>query len=132
MNVLVPVSVIALSALCVWKLYKKCALRVRPQCVAVVYDTRRRRVLCTSLDYDRAKLHQPFISSSHTKWSKLLLHQRNSLILVPPSSLFDVFILPKGVFSDVGEMVACEVDNVNLKDGAVKLSCTIRYNIPFL
>lgn len=40
----------AMSALCVWRLYHLCIVHVKPNCVAVVYSTRRRRMWHTSID----------------------------------------------------------------------------------
>ncbi|EPY40876.1 hypothetical protein AGDE_03050 [Angomonas deanei] len=131
--VLLPLTVFAVGALCAWKISKTCSLSVHPKCVTVVYDTRRKAVLRTSADDELRKDDLPRVEhfSALFYMSKLLIYCSRSLVVVPPSSFFGVFTLPRSVFSEPGEAVDCVVENVAVPDGTVDMVLTLYYCIPF-
>ncbi|EPY33366.1 hypothetical protein STCU_02262 [Strigomonas culicis] len=63
--------------------------------------------------------------------SKLSIYCSSSLVIVPPSSFFGVFTLPRSVFQEPGEAADCTVENVKVTDGTVDMILTIYYTIPF-
>lgn len=131
-NRLVPLAVIAVGVLTLWKVVRTCSVQVHPKCVTVVYDTRRRTVLCTSADREMRRQGLPRVTrfSPLLFLSGMLIYSHTSLLVVPPSSFFGAFTLPKSVFKAPGESVGCLVESIQVSDGAVDMALTISYIIP--
>lgn len=127
-----PLAVVAAGALCLWKLHRSCSVKVHPNCVAVVYDTRRRSILRTTADNDFHREGLPRTDHfSPLLYISSVFLRRSSTLFVPPSSFFGCFTLPRSVFEPPGEAVDCTVEHLQLPDGAVDLYLTIRYILPF-
>jgi hypothetical protein len=106
---------------------------VHPRCVSVVYDTRRKTVLCTSADGELPHDTLPRVShfSPTLYLTSMLMCCSRTRVFVPPSSFFGVFTLPRGVFELPGESVNCAVEGVAVSDGAVNMMVTVFYTIRF-
>lgn len=130
---LLPLAVTGAGLLCVWKVVQTCSVPVHPRCITVVYDTRRKTVLCTSADREMRKEVLPRVShfSPTLYLGSALMYCSRTRLLVPPSSFFGVFTLPRGVFELPGESVNCAVEEVAVCDGVVNLMVTVFYTIPF-
>ncbi|KPA73146.1 hypothetical protein ABB37_10094 [Leptomonas pyrrhocoris] len=132
-GVLLPLAVAAAGALCLWKVIQTCSVPVHPRCVSVVYDTRRKTVLCTSADREmRADALPRVVHFSPALYlSSALMYCSRTRLFVPPSSFFGVFTLPRGVFEEPGEAVNCAVEGIAVSDGSVNMMVTVFYTIPF-
>lgn len=132
-GVLLPLAVAAAGVLCLWKAVQICSVPVHPRCVSVVYDTRRKTVLCTSADREMCKDSLPRVShfSPALYLTSAIVCCSRTRLFVPPSSFFGVFTLPRGVFELPGESVNCAIEGVAVCDGAVNMMVTIFYTIPF-
>ncbi|CCW64226.1 unnamed protein product [Phytomonas sp. EM1] len=132
-GVWLPLAVIAASCLCLWKVCRVCSIEVHPKCVTVVYDRRRKTIFATSVDRERKRgeLSRTRYYSPLYYLSALFMLSNHSLIMVPPSSFYGTFTLPKSVLSPPGEAVECSIKNIQASDGAVDMVLTIRYVIPF-
>lgn len=131
---LLPVGVTALGLLCLYKLYKVCSVKVVPGCVTVVYDTRRKTVLCTSIDKQMKRAYSPPINhfSPLLYFSSLFVYSTGDTVVSPPSPFFGTFTLPKSVFRpDECEALNFTLENVPTMDGVALIIFTIRYTIPF-
>ncbi|GET85361.1 hypothetical protein, conserved [Leishmania tarentolae] len=130
---LLPLAVAGVGLLCLWKVLQICSVPVHPLCVTVVYDTRRKTIVCTSADAAMSRDSRP--RASHVKASRhlgsTLMYWGRTRLLVPPSSFFGVFTLPRSVFEDPGESVNCVVEEVAVRDGSVNMMVTVCYTIPF-
>ncbi|KPI87854.1 hypothetical protein ABL78_3081 [Leptomonas seymouri] len=132
-GVLLPLAVAAAGALCLWKVIQTCSVPVHPRCVSVVYDTRRKSVLCTSADCEMRHDTLPRVShfSPVLYLTSAFMYCSRTRLLVPPSSFFGVFTLPRGVFTEPGESVNCTVEGVAVCDGSINMMVTVVYTIPF-
>ncbi|KAG5508626.1 hypothetical protein JIQ42_08413 [Leishmania sp. Namibia] len=130
---LLPLAVAGAGLLCLWKVVQVCSVPVHTRCVTVVYDTRRKTVLCTSADREMHRDSLPRVShfAASLYFGSTLMYWSRTRLLVPPSSFFGVFTLPRGVFEKPGESVNCAVEEVAVSDGLVNMAVTIFYTIPF-
>lgn len=133
MSRLVPLAVVVLGLATAWKIVKTCSVKVHDKCITVVYETRRRTILCTSADREHRRRGLPRTThfSPLIYISGLLIYSNTSLLVVPPSSFFGTFTLPKSVLKVPGETVNCAVEDVHVADGAVDMIVAISYTIPF-
>ncbi|ORC91244.1 uncharacterized protein TM35_000062490 [Trypanosoma theileri] len=135
-SLLLPLAVAALGAVCAWRLYRRCVVRVDEGCVTVVYETRRNSILSTSLDQDRSSSRDELPQISHFRPAMYviasLLYTSRSVVVVPPTSFFNTFTLPASLLREEGdgEAVACRIDALRAADGALTLAITVRYRIP--
>lgn len=132
-GVILPLAVAAAGVLCLWKVVQTCSVPVHPRCVSVVYDTRRKTVLCTSADREIPHDALPRVShfSPALYLTSALMYCSRTRLFVPPSSFFGVFTLPRGVFELPGESVNCAVEGVAVCDGSVNMMVTVFYTIQF-
>lgn len=132
-GLLLPLAVTAVGALCLWKVAQTCSVPVHPRCVSVVYDTRRKTVLCTSADREIPHDALPRVShfSPALYITSAWMYCSRTRLFVPPSSFFGVFTLPRGVFEEPGESVNCAVEGVAVCDGSVNMMVTVFYTIRF-
>lgn len=142
MTVLLAVS----TGVCVWKGFKACQQKVAPDCAAIVFQYRRRKVLYTTEDNMRlfpdpnnqrnkhnnaAKTNNANNTSMFRRLSRALHLQTPSHIFVPPLTSFGVFTVPAAVFDIPGEAVPCLMNGVRTTDGSVRISLRVFYCIPF-
>ncbi|CCW71278.1 unnamed protein product [Phytomonas sp. Hart1] len=132
-NIWLPLAVVAASCLCLWKVCRICSIEVHPKCVTVVYDRRRKTIFATSADRERkrgelsrAKYYNPLYYLS-----TFFMSINHSMIMIPPSSFYGAFTLPRSVLEPPGEAVECSIKDIKASDGAVEMVLTIRYVIPF-
>ncbi|CAG9567071.1 conserved hypothetical protein [Leishmania major strain Friedlin] len=132
-GVLLPLTVAGAGLLCLWKAFQICSVPVHPRCVTVVYDTRRKTVLCTSADREMRRGSLPRVSHFNVSmyFGSALMYWSGTRLLVPPSSFFGVFTLPRSVLEEPGESVNCAVEEVAVRDGTVNMMVTVFYTIPF-
>ncbi|KAK7194878.1 hypothetical protein NESM_000409000 [Novymonas esmeraldas] len=132
-GVLLPLAVVSAGALCLWKVVQTCSISVHPRCITLVYDTRRKTLVCTSADRERRRDALPRVShfSVSLYLSSALLSCTRTRLFVPPSSFFSVFTLPRGVLEEPGESCNCAVEEVAVRDAAVTMMVTVSYTIPF-
>ncbi|KEG10160.1 hypothetical protein DQ04_04101030 [Trypanosoma grayi] len=133
---LLPLAVTTLGMVCAWKICSRCLLRVHPSCVTVVYETRRNSILSSSMDKGH-KASDELPQISHFRPAMyvigMLLYRSKSLVVVPPSSFFSTFTLPRTVLDEQGdgEAVDCTVEGIHVTDGEMRMVLTLRYCIPF-
>ncbi|KAG5512265.1 hypothetical protein JKF63_07787 [Porcisia hertigi] len=132
-GVLLPLTVAGVGLLCLWKVVQICSVPVHPRCVTIVYDTRRKTVLCTSADRDMHRDSLPRVSHFDVSlyFGSALMYWSRTRLLVPPTSFFGLFTLPRGVFEEPGESVNCVIEGVAVRDGSLNMMVTVFYTIPF-
>nr|CCM12478.1 hypothetical protein, conserved [Leishmania guyanensis] len=132
-GVLLPLAAVGAGLLCLWKAIQICSVPVHPRCVTVVYDTRRKTVLCTSADREMHRESLPRVSHFGVSlyFGSAMMYWSRTWLLVPPSSFFGVFTLPRGVFEEPGESVNCVVEEVAVRGGSVNIMATVFYTISF-
>ncbi|RNF11508.1 uncharacterized protein Tco025E_06653 [Trypanosoma conorhini] len=134
--VLLPLAVAVVGAGCLARLYRCCVLRVQPSCVTIVYETRRKTILATSMDKERG-VNEGVLQYYHFRPLMCVvghfLYSSKSLVVVPPSTFFSAFTLPRAVVEENGEgkAVDCTVEAIQVTDGYVRMVLTVRYCIPF-
>ncbi|KAH9577866.1 hypothetical protein LSM04_008519 [Trypanosoma melophagium] len=135
-SLILPLAAAALGAVCVWRLYRRCVVRVDEGCVTVVYETRRNSILATSFDQDRTACGDELPKISHFRPAMYiiasLLYTSRGVVVVPPTSFFATFTLPATLLREGGdgEAVACRIDALRATDGALNIAITVRYRIP--
>lgn len=130
-DVLLPLAVAGTGLLCLWRLSQACTVPVHPRCITVIYETRRKTILCTSADGKQRASQLPRVThfSPFLYLGSLLLFHSGSRLLIPPSSFFGVFTMPITALEDPGESVHCTVEAVEVCDGAVTIALTVQYII---
>nr|CCC92714.1 unnamed protein product [Trypanosoma congolense IL3000] len=132
-TLLLSVAAATLGFACVVKLYNRCVVHIAPNCVTVVYETRRKSILASSLEREAGN-ELPHVSPLRPIMYlvSLLLYSSKTLILRPPTSLFSTFTLPRKVIdeSNGGETMTCAVEDVYVTDGTIRMVMTVRYCIP--
>ncbi|ESL11693.1 hypothetical protein TRSC58_00550 [Trypanosoma rangeli SC58] len=133
---LLPLAVAVIGAGCLTRLYCRCILHVRPNCVTIVYETRRKTILATSMDKERG-VNEGLLQYYHFRPLMCVigyfLYSSKSLVVVPPSTFFGAFTLPRAVIEEHGEgrAVECTVEAIQATDGYVRMTLTVWYCIPF-
>lgn len=130
---LTPLLVICAAAAIGWKLYKTCVVRVAPDVLTVVYDTRRRSILTSSavpsdgVPASTPKGHKSFSANPLFWCLRYACRPRSSSFLIAPPSLgmYQVFRIPRSALSAAqGIRVKCSVEDVIVRDGTVKMILT--------
>lgn len=146
------VGVTAVTGIVIWRKIKECTVPVAPHETAIVYDTRRNRILYTTEDPVRVirnhftlkELPALFLRSSNvvsmipqpsgTRIRSLFhaLHlYSDTYIVVPPSPFYALFKLPKKIWAPPGETCIIHMMSLETKDGEVNVAIKLRYCISF-
>jgi hypothetical protein len=129
---LTPLLVVCATAAVGWKLYKLCVVRVTPDVLTVVYDTRRRSILTSSATPSDAVPHcakqQKSFSENPLFWClRYACKQRSSSYLIAPPSMgmYQVFRIPRSALTPTqGIRIRCVVEDIIVRDGTVKMVLT--------
>ncbi|EKG05366.1 hypothetical protein TCSYLVIO_003558 [Trypanosoma cruzi] len=133
---LLPLAAVTFGALSFARICRRCIVRVHPSCVTIVYETRRKTILTTSMDKERGA-NDDMTHFCHFRplmcMIRYFLYSSKSLVVLPPTSFFGAFTLPRAVLEECGEgrAVDCTVEAIQVTDGYVRMVLTIRYCIPF-
>lgn len=151
-SIIPVVGVTAVTFVCAWKVIKHCTVPVDPHSTAIVYYTVRNQVLYTTDDPTRffdKRIRQTeetsfsFRNSSMelvtpTRFPLLLRYlchtfhlYSDTYVVVPPSSFFSVFHVPKTMWEPPGEECTISVRSVPTIDGQVNIALLVRYCLSF-